>query len=106
MPGFKMLVQGVEAGGKGEFPTFLWGLTIGEGTGVLAIGELVAAPVLPEGQGSSSDPSRQWCRPAGYRGCFDLAVSAGSAVGSTFRALEETAAAAGLVSAPGLGDGG
>lgn len=60
MPGFKVLAQGVEAGGKGEFPTFLWGLTIGEDAGVLAVVELVAVavPVLPEGQGSSSDPSR------------------------------------------------
>lgn len=57
MPDFIMLVYGVEAGGKGEVPTFLWGLTIGDGTGMLAVGELMAVPVLPEGQGSRSNPS-------------------------------------------------
>lgn len=72
MPGFKMLVYGVEAGGNGEVPTFLWGLTVGDGTGTLAVRELVAVAVLPEGQGSSSDPSRRWYRPAGYRDCFQL----------------------------------
>lgn len=58
MPGFRTLVYGVEAGGKGEVPTFLWGLTVGDGTGTLAVRELVTVTVLPEGQGSSSDPSR------------------------------------------------
>lgn len=58
MPGFKMLVYGVEAGGKGEVPAFLWGLTVGDGTGMLAVRELMAVAVLPEGQRSSSDPSR------------------------------------------------
>jgi len=51
MPGFKMLVYGVEAGGKAQVPTFLGGLTIGDGTGTWAVRELVAAAVLPEGQG-------------------------------------------------------
>lgn len=37
---------------------------------------------------------------------FELLVSAGSAVGNTFRALEEMGTAAGPVSAPGFGDGG
>ena len=37
--------------------------------------------------------------------CFDLAVSAGAAVGDTIRALEEIVTAAGTVSAPGLGAG-
>lgn len=58
MLGFKMLVYGVEAGGKGEVPTFLWGLTVGDGTGTLAAREFVAVTVLPDGWGSSSDPSR------------------------------------------------
>lgn len=37
--------------------------------------------------------------------CFDLAVSAGAAVGDAIRALEETTTAVETVSAPGLDAG-
>lgn len=58
MTGFKMLVHGVEAGGKGEVPTFLWGQIVGDVAETLTVRDLTAVAVLPEGQRSSSDLSR------------------------------------------------
>lgn len=56
MTGF-MLVYGIEAGGKGEVPTFLWGQIV-DVTETLTVRHLMAVAVLPEGQRSSSDLSR------------------------------------------------
>lgn len=58
MTSFKMLVYGVEAGGKEEVPTFLWGQIVGDVTETLTVRDLTAVAVLPEGQRSSSDLSR------------------------------------------------
>lgn len=57
MTRFKMLVYGVEAGGKWEVPTFLWGQIV-DVTETLTVRDLMAAAVLPEGQKSSRDLSR------------------------------------------------
>lgn len=57
MTRFKMLVYGVEAGGKWEVPTFLWGQIV-DVTETLTVRDLMAAAVLPEGQRSSRDLSR------------------------------------------------
>lgn len=58
MTGFKMLLYGVEAGGKGEVTAFLWGQIVGDVTETLTVRDLMAVAVLPEGQRSSSDLSR------------------------------------------------
>lgn len=108
MTGFKMLVHGVEAGGKGEVPTFLWGQIVGDVAETLTVRDLTAVAVLPEGQRSSSDLSRWWSRPAGYKDCFQLLWSvcvSRSGSTNTIRAPEEIITAAGTVSAPELGAG-
>lgn len=108
MTGFKMLVYGVEAGGKGEVPTFLWGQIVEDVAETLTVRDLTAVAVLPEGQRSSSDLSRWWSRPAGYEDCFQLLWSvrvSRSGSTNTIRAPEEIITAAGTVSAPELGAG-
>lgn len=55
--GFKMLIYGVQAGGKGEVPAFLWGQIVGDVTETLTVRDLTAVAVLPERQRSSSDLS-------------------------------------------------
>lgn len=104
----KCLYMELRLGGRGKFLPFCGDRLQEMSVGHWLMRDLMAVAVLPEGQRSSSDLSRWWSRPAGYKDCFQLFWSvcvSRSGSRSTIRALEEIITSAGTVSAPELGAG-